>query len=556
MKNRNALRVLSAAVSALAAAGVAHAQGILQTNYGLNLGDELGWSVRSAGDVDGDGYGDILAGAPAAKINGATLGRARVISGKTGATIHELTGTVSMGGFAYDVAGVGDLDNDGHADFVVGIRPWDYAAGGPGSAKVFSGKTGALMFTFTGTGTNNSFGGSVNAAGDVDKDGTPDIVVGSTTESVVGVDAGGVWVFSGKTGAAIRHFLGTTNSQLGICVAGAGDVNGDGYADIIAGANTDPAGGGIAGSVHIYSGKTGVQLWQKIGAFDSQMGVGVAGLTDVNGDGLPDVVFGALSDSTQGAFAGKVQVCVGSTGAVIHTLYGPSGSGFGESVGSLGDIDGDGRGDFLVGMPSASNGTSNSGGVKVFSGATAALLFTVYGNSAGDSFGYDAAGAGDVNGDGIGDVVVGAYSDDIAGQARGAVYVYSGRCGPIANFGTGCPGTGGFTPSLSLTGCACPGGSMSLSVTKGLGGSNALLFIGANETALPIQGGCTLFTFPILSTIVAPLSGIGAGAGQVLAVGKLPMGTPLVPFAMQAICLDPQMPRGYSASNGVSITIQ
>lgn len=543
-------------LATLASTSVAQGQGLLQSNFGQTVGDGMGWSASSAGDVNADGYDDTIAGGFTALVNGQSLGRATVTSGKDGAKLYDLTGTIPLAGFGYDVAGAGDLDGDGFAEFVVTQRPFDYDNGGPGSAKVYSGKTGATLFTFTGAGTHNAFGCSVDSAGDVNKDGVPDLVIGSFNESLGGIAAGGIWVFSGASGAVLHHFIGAVGSQLGSEVAGAGDVNGDGYADIIGGGTADGTGGYLAGVVHVWSGKTGTKLWSKFGSAGDQVGAAVAGVGDVNGDGLPDVAYGAPSDDTQGNFSGMVRICAGATGAVIHTLLGVSGSGLGSSVAGLGDIDGDGRGDFLSGSPYANNGQGNSGSVTVYSGKTASLLFTFYGNAAGDWFGYDASSAGDINADGIQDILVGAFNDGLAGQAKGATYVYSGRCGPIASVGAGCPGSGGFIPSLAVTGCACPGGSMALSLTKAYGGSPTLLFLGVSPSSIAIPGGCTLLTFPIVTTIVVTLSGNGAGLGQLLAIGKVPMGSPLIQFRMQAISLDPLVARGYSTSNGVSITLE
>ncbi|HKB16317.1 MAG TPA: integrin alpha, partial [Planctomycetota bacterium] len=206
--------------------------------------DQFGWSVSGVGDVNGDGVPDILVGSPFANPGGlADAGRATVFSGSDGTALLVLNGPNPGAFLGYSVSGVGDVDGDGAADVIVGAPALGPPFVGFGTVRVFSGASGTTLFTFSGS-ANNTFGESVAGAGDMDGDLVPDLVVGWPIASPPGLDfAGQAKAFSGATGATLLTITGSVGDGLGSAVAGAGDTNGDGFAEVIVAAESaDPPG--------------------------------------------------------------------------------------------------------------------------------------------------------------------------------------------------------------------------------------------------------------------------------------------------------------------------
>ncbi|MBI4878622.1 MAG: hypothetical protein HY812_03045 [Planctomycetes bacterium] len=130
-------------------------------------------------------------------------------------------------------------------------------------------------------------------------------------------------------------------------------------------------------------------------------------------------------------------------------------------------------------------------------------------------------------------------------------------CTQPSQYGSGCPGSGGFTPTFNMTGCPTPGGSLNIIISQGLGGSNAFLFLGAFQAAIPMGAGCTMNVSPIFGPFgPLPLSAGGPGAGAINSVVAIPPGSPLGTVVVQAFVVDGGAPLGYSNSNGVTLTIQ
>ena len=381
------------------------------------------------------------------------------------------------------VAGAGDVNNDGYADILVGVPQFDVPAvtvtGKPylllnaGQVQVYSGRTGLPLYTFNGVARNDLQGSVIAGAGDVDGDTYDDMVVGVPQFDVPAVtvtgkpylllNAGQVTVYSGQTGSPLYAIQGSAkNDWLGAAAAGAGDIDNDGYADMVVGVPLfDVPAVTVtgkpylllnAGQVRVYSGQTGSLLLSPFNgaAKNDLLGAAVASAGDVDDDGTLDVVAGAylhdvpyltpLNKPALRVDAGQAVVYSGLDGSVLRSLDGENrGDHFGWSV-SGGDMDGDDRSDILVGAPQYDlllpylvRGRPafliNSGAVYVYSGDPGlGLLFMDKGLQKASRYGASVCASGDVNGDGYADIMVGAPLFD-AGLLldAGSMTVFSGK---------------------------------------------------------------------------------------------------------------------------------
>jgi hypothetical protein len=382
---------------------------LLTRKDGAAAGDKLGWSVSGAGDVNGDGVADYIIGTPYASPSGlSSAGSAFVYSGANGALLFQKNGTVSAEGLGYWVAGAGDVNGDGRGDFIVGSQNLAY---------VYSGANGSLLYQKAG-------GGPVAGAKDVNGDGRADFMVSALTQT---------YIYSGATGALLYQKVG------GTAVAGLGDVNGDVRADFLISDQYADPGLTNAGSAYVYSGANGALLYQKNGAASSDLfGSSAAAAGDVNGDGKADFIVGArLADVGGLISSGAAYVYSGATGALLYQKSGAASQQWGQAVGGAGDVDGDGRADFLVSSIWASpGGRTSAGSVYLFSGATGALLNQFDGSVAYENLGYSVSGVGDINGNGRSDFILGGPNASPSGRLyAGSAYVYGsggggGPCSP------------------------------------------------------------------------------------------------------------------------------
>ncbi|NCY23891.1 MAG: hypothetical protein EBX37_03260 [Alphaproteobacteria bacterium] len=479
---------------------------------GVSAGDQSGWSVASAGDVNGDGFADIILGAYQANQ---TAGAIYLLFGKAGGftaslNLSTLDGSngLRLDGWqanthtAWSVASAGDVNGDGYADMIIGA----HGTGGTNATNyvVFGQSAGfASAINLSGLNGSNGFqiGGGTTAdlsrilvasAGDVNGDGFADLLLGDRDADPNGLtNAGSSYVVFGKASGFASAFAlssidgrngfrlngAAAGDQIGYFVASAGDMNGDGFADLILGAPQYTGGVSGPGSAYVVLGKASgfaatINVSSLNGSNGFKMngvntgdaaGVFVSSAGDVNGDGFADVILGAPFTAPNGATnAGSSYVVFGKSGGFgsainLASLNGSTGfrldgvsrsDNGGYRPGSAGDFNGDGYADLLIGAPHA-NGSAGAGYVfygKASGFASAINLsslngsngFKLNGVSTNDFAGFALASAGDVNGDGHPDLIIGAFhADPNAAADAGSSYVYfSPASGGATNRGT------------------------------------------------------------------------------------------------------------------------
>ncbi len=432
-----------------------------------------GHSVSGVGDINGDGFGDFVVGAPHYDNGQTDEGRIYVYRGS--ASVPSLAGTwepnVASTLFGFVVAAAGDINNDGCADFLVGAPDYATATTTGGRVFLFQGSIAAPYFSNTwvhdGVAAGDQYGWSVSTAGDVDGDNFSDIVVGSPGYDRYYngnwfYDAGKVYVYHGSLSGLPADADGAVSGgaqgdKLGTSVATAGDVDGDGYSDIVVGIPYYDSGGLTdIGRVQVFrGGVSGIGI--EPAAYWSQNGevagsgfalvVGPAG--DVDGNGYSDIIVGAKYYTGTFSGEGKVYVYYGPTlsSPAPWTKTGGQTSAFlGQSVGLAGDVNGDGYADVIVGAYGYTNDLTKEGRAYVYCGSStgvnASPCWTGEGNLANADFGNSVGPAGDVNGDGYSDIIVGAWRWTNGSTEEGAAFVYLGGPDGIAANSSWSPGYG------------------------------------------------------------------------------------------------------------------
>lgn len=304
----------------------------------------------------------------------------------------------------------------------------EFIVGGSADVSVFSGADGHRIYHIQQGDSSSEPNNSVANLGDVNGDGRADFAVGNP---YIGSQfPGKVTVFSGVDGQPLYEKVGdSAYTYLGWSVANGGDTDGDGVNDLLVGAMENWGEPRLKGAVYVYSGRTGGLIHRIEGQhFLDRIGFSVAGVGDVDKDGRSDFAVGAPYDSTGAAF-----IYSGATGNPIHVYYAALPfKEFGYSVAGIGDFDGDSTPDFAVGerfSPFPSGG-GEPGAAYVYSGKDGSLIQKIQGDSAEDRMGW-AIGAADVNADGRSDIICGEPSACVMGA-----YPYSGE---VAVFGIPAP---------------------------------------------------------------------------------------------------------------------
>jgi hypothetical protein len=418
------------------------------TAEGEDQWDNFGYSVASAGDVNGDGYDDVIVGSRRNDDNGTDSGKAYVYHGTINGLEPDPAWT-AMGGsngdyFGGTVSTAGDVNGDGFDDVVIGSSRNSSAGLNAGMIFIYLGSPNGLnemyVKNISGEAAEDGFGTSVACAGDVDGDGFSDVIVGAPLNDKGGFASGRAYVFYGNTPNSWNKSGEFNLHSYGASVASAGDVNGDGFDDIIIGAPMyRNAANDDVGKVYVHLGSsTGVNdtvIWTQTGeAHQDRLGDCVASAGDLNNDGYDDVVVGAFLNDEGGDRCGKIYVYLGSKMGVNPELWweavgeGPD-DRFGDSLASAGDVNGDGFDDLIIAAPYNNNAAFDAGKVYFYYGSNLGLgnyaTWTQTNDDSLNLFGHSVACAGDVNGDGFSDIIVGASEfDKISGRDEGKAYVY------------------------------------------------------------------------------------------------------------------------------------
>jgi hypothetical protein len=434
----------------------------------------FGQSVASA-DVNGDGYSDMIVGAYAYDAGQTDEGAVFVFLGSSSgitsqhpaAAATQLEADQTNANFGYSVADAGDVDGDGYSDVIIGARYYQTGYVDEGAAFVFLGSaSGVASGNPTSAATqleanqaNAELGVSVAGAGDVNGDGYADVIVGAQYYDAGQSFEGAAFVFLGSANgiasgspatAAAQLESDQANAEFGVSVAGAGDVDGDGYDDVIVGADGYDGGHSNEGAAFLFLGSaTGIASGSPLTAAtqieadqaNARLGHRVAGAGDVNGDGHADVIVGARNYEAGQAIEGAAFVFLGSPSGVASGSPATAATQleadqvfaqFGVSVAGAGDVNGDGYSDVIVGARFYDAGQSDEGAAFVFlgsaggiaSGSPATAAVQLEANQDNANLGYSVGGACDVNGDGYSDVAVGSRFYDAGETNEGAVFVF------------------------------------------------------------------------------------------------------------------------------------
>ncbi len=417
-------------------------------------GNSTNYTLSPAGDVNGDGYADVMISIYNSEFGVSKDGTVQLFMGTgSGISTEPTWSGEGKGGsnFGESIASAGDVNGDGFFDIIVGASRYSNGEENEGAAFVYfgspNGPSQTPSWTIEGNQANAFFGVSVSTAGDVNKDGYADVIIGANYFDNGETNEGRIFIFLGSASGLSKTAYFTAegdqvNAFFGKSVACAGDVNRDGYSDVIVGAPGYDHGQNNEGRAFLYMGTnmgmTQSAAWTgESNQADANYGYSVASAGDVNGDGFSDVVVGANRYDEKMSNVGKIYVYMGSAnGFSLYPDWTYTGNqidgNLGISVAAAGDINGDGYGEIIVGAFGI-NPQIVTGNVFVYygsvKGTTNQFIEIDKTKYPGANFGLSVASAGDINGDGYADVLAGVMKQGanpwklmlVKGSAKGLV---------------------------------------------------------------------------------------------------------------------------------------
>jgi hypothetical protein len=272
----------------------------------------------------------------------------------------------------------------------------------------------SVLFEYAGPSSTNPIDFGV-LVGDWDGDGVPDVAIRASYDDTVAPDAGAVEVRSGKNGSLLQTFYGAKKEDyFGIPVA-MPDLDGDGKPELLVLDYYSDLAGPNFGSAFLFAGGSGTQLWRVDGT--RLLGIGGGPVNDLDADGVPDVFVTEV---------GALHVCSGASGTELFAISGPPSFDFGYSSADLGDLNGDGVDDFIVGAPDANGAGMHRGRATIYSGSDQSVLQSFFGQDDFDHLGDACARIGDVDGDGLRDfAIVDRHQNYLAGNDPAVVRIHS-----------------------------------------------------------------------------------------------------------------------------------
>ena len=451
--------------------------------------DSFGFSVSKAGDMNHDGFDDVIIGAQGYYLNGYDAGRAYVYFGSSNMDSTAdiiFTGENAGDYFGEIVSDAGDVNNDGYSDVIVSAPKYDGIEEDAGRVYIYFGNDSIdtiADITIDGKPTDSFFGGNVCSAGDINKDnfddiliatleynyillggslvdsiadiiltgssavagkgdynndGFADVIAGEPNNDINGEDAGRVSIYYGglemDTAPDAMFYGEPAYDYFGSSVSYAGDLNRDGYSDVIVGSPFDNKGGRDAGCAYIYFGGKPMNANADITIMGKteygHLGTSVSFAGDVNADGSPDVIVGSNSGQAWIYLDLYLDHMSGDIVADFTFSDGRFGSGFGKCVSYAGDFNNDGYDDFIIGAYCDNTYGIHTGRAYIYFGGPfmgTIPEITLTGEAEFNNFGTSIAYAGDVNNDGFSDVIIGAPGYEVDEQNAGRVYVYYGN---------------------------------------------------------------------------------------------------------------------------------